>query len=367
MDNTSAKKMINTLDQRIAREFRKPFFRDWDRNFNILLFICLFIEMLVVSIVSHNSGPEYSDREIARLQERFASFVLGEAASEQNDKVASIAQNTAAAAEEETGGEEAGSGEEEKTGKSTKEGGEESGAGEGVTGEPRRPSRTEAAEVRRRDREAISQQVSNRGLLGLLTGTGTAAEGQAVRNLFNDSNSQGGAGNDLDQVLASAGGLKTQGASELGSGAEGTRGGRSGSKANIDDLVGELESANSQSLSRRGDLTIETPEGEEARGTKSVYRSAEAIQEVLYGHVNAIRYCYERELKRDPNLKGKISVRITVAADGHVKNAEIVSSTMNNERVERCILARIQLWKDFKPIDSEEGDMTFRYSYAFGY
>jgi hypothetical protein len=40
---------------------------------------------------------------------------------------------------------------------------------------------------------------------------------------------------------------------------------------------------------------------------------------------------------------------------------------MNNERVERCILARIQLWKDFKPIDSEEGDMTFRYSYAFGY
>ena len=112
---------------------------------------------------------------------------------------------------------------------------------------------------------------------------------------------------------------------------------------------------------------IETPADVVGRGRRSIYRSPEAIQEVLLAHVPAIRYCYERELKRDPDLKGKVSVRITVGPDGTVKNATIVSSTLNNERVERCILARIRLWKDFKPIDPSEGDVMFRQVYAFGY
>jgi len=370
MANTSTTKIASTLDQRIAREFRKPFFRDWDKNFFIILFACLLLEMVAIYLLSRTPIPEYSKAEIERLQERFASFILGEDVAAQDDVVASTTQTATTPAEEEAGGVESGQGEGDEAGEGSEEGGgEEGGTGDADSGEPRRPTRTEAAEVRRRDREAISEQVSSRGLLGLLTGTGSAAEGQAVRNLFGDSDKGGGVGDDLDQVLASAGGLKSRGDTELGDGfaANQPRGGRSDSKATIDDLVGELEGGNSQSLSRKGDLTIETPEGEEPKGRRSIYRSADAIQEVLYNHVSAIRYCYERELKRNPSLKGKISVRITVAPNGHVKDASIVSSTLNNERVERCILARIRLWKDFKPIDTEDGDVTFRYSYAFGY
>ena len=85
------------------------------------------------------------------------------------------------------------------------------------------------------------------------------------------------------------------------------------------------------------------------------------------GHVKAIKYCYERELKRFPTLKGKVAVRVTVNPEGAVKHVEIVSSTLNNDRVERCIVSRIRLWKDFKAIDPKEGDVTFRQVYAFGY
>ena len=201
MENTSTAKIASTLDQRIAREFRKPIFRDWDRNFFIILFVCLLLEMVAIYILSRTPIPEYSKKEIERLQKRFASFILGEDVTRQNDPVASTAQTATTPAEEEAGGVDSGSGEGDEAGEGSEEGGEEEGGtGDVDSGEPRRPTRTEAAEVRRRDREAISQQVSNRGLLGLLTGTGSAAEGQAVRNLFGDSDKVGGVGYDLDQV-----------------------------------------------------------------------------------------------------------------------------------------------------------------------
>ena len=157
------------------------------------------------------------------------------------------------------------------------------------------------------------------------------------------------------------------GGSGSGGGSGGVRGGRSGGKATIDDLVSDLSSSESQTLTRKGELSIETPSEVVGRGRKSVYRSPDAIQEVLISHNAAIRYCYERELKRNPTLKGKITVRITIGSEGAVNNAEIVSSTLNSERVERCILARIRLWNDFQPIEEAEGEVTFRQVYTFGY
>ena len=224
-------------------------------------------------------------------------------------------------------------------------------------------------------RESISREVSNRGLLGLLTGTGSAAQGEAVSGVVTGPGGREGVGEDLDRVLANVDGLKTQGVSGLGgegggSGSGtggGVRGERSGEKATIDDLVSELGTTRSHTVSRKGELSIEAPAEVEGSGRKSVYRSPDAIQEILLRHVPAIRYCYERELKRFPDLKGKVTVRITVAPDGSVKEAVIVDSTLNNDRVERCILARIRLWKDFQPIDAEEGDVSFRQVYAFGY
>lgn len=355
----------------ISREYQKTLFQDWDWQFIILFIVCIVLETLVVFFLSRRPVEEYSDREIARIQERFASFILDETKPQKRGMVSSdeglslptdIEEEEVAESEGEGGGE----------GEGGAEGGE--GGRQGIRSEEERAAdRMAASEVRRQTREAISRTVSSKGILGLLTGTGSAASGEASSDLLAYSDVGTGPGRDLDEILNRVDALETGRGSGSGSGSSGgnqlssIKGSRSGRRATIDDLVSDLETASGESFSRKGDLKVETPSDVIGRGSKSTHRSAEAIQEVLLGHVKAIRYCYERELKRLPSLKGKVTVRITVNPEGHVKHVEIMTSTLNNTRVERCIVSRIQLWKDFKPIEQGEGDVTFRQVYAFGY
>jgi len=365
MGSTSKENVKKSFEQRIVQEFQKPFLQKWDMNFIRILALTLVIEAVMIIFLASQPMPEYSEKDISRIQERFANFILEESVRKKNDVMSANGSRTVVETEAEALG-DGGEGEGEGGGEGDDSG---DGAGEAAPAVTRIEARMAASEARRRSREAISQEVSSKGILGLLTGTGSAAEGDAVAGLFNDGSGLG-AREDLDQVLASVDGLKTQSSSGGSSGAGGSggrRGGRSGRKAGIDDLVSDLGGAQSESLSRHGELRVEEPSDVEGRGRKSIYRSPEAIQEVLIAHNAAVRYCYERELKRTPTLKGKISVRITVDSNGHVKKAEIVTSTLNNARVERCILARIRLWKDFQPIRAEEGDVTFRQTYTFGY
>ncbi|MCK5147093.1 TonB family protein [bacterium] len=343
----------------IAANFQKPLFKDFDLRFFVILVCALLLETAVVLIMSQQPVEEYSQKEIERIQQRFANFILGETAG-RNEESESVSGST--------GGSEASV--EDDSGANV----EDSNAGEEITNEregtgaSRQAARTAAATAQR---EAVTRNVSNKGLLRMLTGTGSAARGGAVSDLLAAGSGTRTTAN-LDEVLSSAGGLKTGGTSGLGNangnGNSGSaRGGRSGSVATIDDLVSDLGGARSQSLERKGQLAVESPADVVGRGQRAINRSAQEIHRVIQGHVRAIQYCYERELKRNPELKGKVTVRITVNPDGHVSEVAIVNSTLNNERVERCILSRIRQWKDFKPIDPSDGDVSFRQSFTFGY
>jgi len=353
----------------IAKEFQRSFFSEWDRTFVSIFFVALIFEFTIVYFLAQQPISQYSQKDIKRIQERFAKFVLKAEPVKSEDVM-----GTSAGAE----GEGAGSVKEKEKkdkepGESKDRGtkGEEAGSLKGPGG-PGRASSASAAEARRKAREAVSRSVSSKGILGLLTASEGGSGQDAVASLLDNSVEGEGNGN-LDEVLSSVSGLKTSGqpgGGTRGSGSgtgESIRGGRVGKSATIDDLVSDLGSAGSSVMQRKGNLVVEAPDQVKGRGRKSIYRSPTAIQEVLLSHSSAIRYCYERELKRNPTLKGKIMVRITVSPAGSVVKAEIVSSTLNNRRVERCILSRIRLWKDFKPISEEEGDITFRQTWSFGY
>ena len=64
------------------------------------------------------------------------------------------------------------------------------------------------------------------------------------------------------------------------------------------------------------------------------------IDNVIKQHLAQIRYCYQKELNKDPELSGKIVIKFTIAADGTVSSAETNSTTMDNEKVESCICGR---------------------------
>ena len=64
------------------------------------------------------------------------------------------------------------------------------------------------------------------------------------------------------------------------------------------------------------------------------------IDEVIKRNMNSIRYCYQRELTRNPALGGKIVIKFVIAKDGSVSTAEKKSSSMGNGSVEQCIVHR---------------------------
>jgi hypothetical protein len=64
------------------------------------------------------------------------------------------------------------------------------------------------------------------------------------------------------------------------------------------------------------------------------------IDEVVKRHMSSIRYCYQRELTKDPSLNGKIVIKFTIAKDGSVSASDVKSSTIGNGAVESCVKGR---------------------------
>ncbi len=64
------------------------------------------------------------------------------------------------------------------------------------------------------------------------------------------------------------------------------------------------------------------------------------IDRVVKSHLGQIRYCYQRELTKNPSLFGKIVVKFVIAKDGSVSSAKTHTSTMANPNVEGCVNGR---------------------------
>jgi len=61
------------------------------------------------------------------------------------------------------------------------------------------------------------------------------------------------------------------------------------------------------------------------------------IDKVIKRHMSQIKYCYTRELNKDPSIGGKVTMKFVIANDGSVSNAQVKTSTMGNAAVEGCI------------------------------
>lgn len=73
------------------------------------------------------------------------------------------------------------------------------------------------------------------------------------------------------------------------------------------------------------------------------------IDAVIKRNMNQIRYCYQRELTKNPSLGGKITVKFVIAKDGSVSKSETKQSTMNNSAVEECINQRFMKFQFPEP------------------
>lgn len=74
-------------------------------------------------------------------------------------------------------------------------------------------------------------------------------------------------------------------------------------------------------------------------------RSREEIELVFDRNKGAIFALYNRALRADPSLEGKLVLRLTIAPNGEVTFCEVVSSELNDGDFERRLVQRVKLFR----------------------
>ncbi len=79
--------------------------------------------------------------------------------------------------------------------------------------------------------------------------------------------------------------------------------------------------------------------------SRGASRSQEEIALVFQKNQGAIDAIYNRELRKDPTLQGKVVFELTIAPDGTVTKCVIVSSELGNKKMEQRLISKISKFK----------------------
>jgi TonB family protein len=80
-----------------------------------------------------------------------------------------------------------------------------------------------------------------------------------------------------------------------------------------------------------------------SNGTGGVARSEEEIRKIMEQHKGAIYSIYNRALRQNAALEGKMVVKMVIDPNGKVVEASLVSSELGDKDLEAKILQRIKL------------------------
>ena len=87
-----------------------------------------------------------------------------------------------------------------------------------------------------------------------------------------------------------------------------------------------------------------------------------AIQSVVRSRVPEIERCYARGKMDDPELKGRVTVRIHIAGNGAVTSAEVEGSTVSQSGVESCIVEAVGSWKFPPPVGGQPAVISYPFN-----
>ena len=334
------------------KEFERNLWEDLDKRFFLIVFISWFSIYTLAAILGSSEFDAAAHAATAR-QNYLEKFYQAEIV----EPIDAVVEEDAL----EMGGEEEAAPQEDARAERDR----------GKQGEARGPSAQEVAAARRAAaaersaaRRQMEQQVSGTGVLGVLSAGGGGGSGDAVADVLGAA---GGGTGDLNAVLSGVGGLAT--ASSAGQRSRlGSRGGdgRVTGGADVNELLSGVGSAGSANIGRKGSISMALDAARvSGKGSKTANRSGEELSRVINSHNDAVEYCFKRESKLNPNLKGDIVIEFIVDYTGRVKNVRVTSSSLLNKKVESCITGRVRGWR-FKPIDKTEGDVVVRQKYLFG-
>lgn len=107
------------------------------------------------------------------------------------------------------------------------------------------------------------------------------------------------------------------------------------------------------------------PAGQLRPGQPTVQGSLQrqVIQRVVRTNRSALRYCYERELMRQPDLAGRLVVSFTIAPNGTVSTVRATESSLSSPAIEGCVMRQIRRWRFPQP--SGGGIVVVSYPFEF--
>jgi hypothetical protein len=327
---------------RAARQRDKTLLEQIDIPFASTVLVALLalgLFFLMVSITPR-SDDSYSD-DLSRNQQRFTKYQVKPLEKPEQPKFKEL---SGAKEGEKSKGDEGKLGKEEAKKKEAN------------------PSKKGAPEVDPNKKEADLKKIKKLGLIAALSKMGVGGGG-AAGNVLGPGGLGSGINNSLGGTKGGAGlgdaygvgGMGTRGTgaggggNALGIGGLGTKGsghGRGG--------YGEVD------LGGRGkDETIFVP----GHTTVVGGLSREVINRVIQKHYNEIKYCYEKELSKDPGLYGKITVLFMIDGTGRVGEALVQQTTMASEPVEGCVINHVRRWVFPQPQGG--GTVQVTYPYVF--
>jgi TonB family protein len=209
----------------------------------------------------------------------------------------------------------------------------------------------------------VEQRMRSVGVLGMLTGVGATAKGPAVVDVLGAMGTRKESTTNLDEALSKMQGLtRADNVEVLQKKLVKSKDVSVQHKEEIDDLIASVGTARTVDLAKRGEFVIQKPESIEGAASSNAKRDNNAINAVVASHKASIRMSYEKYLKRDPSLAGKVTVRFTISASGGVTAVSIVENTTGNSELEQEITRKIRMWRfDTVP----EGDVTVTYPFVF--
>jgi len=192
----------------------------------------------------------------------------------------------------------------------------------------------ETAVTRAKVREQLKQDIDQSGLFAELTALGDEGD-----EYIDDVLAQGNEVDLGDIDLESADFTRKPTAST-------EKRGRMGEKVKSGGLGKQvIKKAEVKKVKVVAEVKFSKPEKITGAAAGETSRSAKSIEKVINRIHNKIKLQFEKYLRQDPNLSGKVEVDFTILANGKVIDVQISKSTLKHSAFERRLMSMIKRLK----------------------
>jgi hypothetical protein len=186
-------------------------------------------------------------------------------------------------------------------------------------------------------RARLAEQVKSTGLLKLL-GANTG-EGGSIADVLG----KGDVDRDQEKAFQGVGGVGVASGNDQLRGIK-SGGTGSGRVANVGGLRGGGSIAGGGTGEAAAEKKVSGSVKSEAPAVDGELDPAMVAKEVRT-RLGAIKACYERALKRNPTLSGKVVIHWTITQAGTVSGVDVESDTLGDAEVASCIKALVARWR----------------------